>query len=85
MSEIERNAEWAMQELSRPGATFTERVEARKVIGEIVKQADACKGALDRERNYRAALEGVTNTKSIDLAIGIASIALGTNHPPRGQ
>lgn len=43
----EHMAAWAMQELSRPGVTFSERVEARKVIGEIVTQADAYRGAVE--------------------------------------
>jgi hypothetical protein len=42
----EHKAAWAMQELGRSGATFSERVEARKVIGEITKQADANQGAV---------------------------------------
>jgi hypothetical protein len=74
MSDNEHMAAWAMQELSRPGAAFTERVEARKVIGEIVKQADAYEGAVDLIREllrfvpYEKPEQGPLPTWIVDVA-----------------
>jgi predicted transcriptional regulator len=54
MSDVHSNehmAAWAMQELARSAATFSERVEARKVISEITKQAGVYEAALRRIAN----------------------------------
>jgi hypothetical protein len=56
----EHMIEWALQELSRSSATFNERVEARKVIKEIVKQADAYREAVNRAEVAETAVERLT-------------------------
>jgi hypothetical protein len=56
----EHMIEWALQELSRSSATFSERVEARKVIKEIVKQADTYREAVDRAEIAEAEIERLT-------------------------